>query len=290
MSKFLGKSLAQLNEEMGIAPDISVLSGVERVVVKQIPLAQISPNPDQPRKTFNESELRELSESIKEQGVLVPIILRTVKNKPYLYEIVAGERRFRAANMAGLSEIPALVKELSDNNAMEIALIENIQRENLNPLEEAEGYKNLMEKCGYELSDVSKLIGKSESYIRNLMRINALPDSVKQLIKEGRISASHARTIAVSDDPESLAHDIINNNLTVAETQKQVKSGKRSGSSRSFTQKTLDSAYVAKIESKLSKHLDATVKLHEKRGGAGQFTISFSNRVQMEDLINKLSK
>ena len=290
MSKFLGKSLAQLNEEMGIAPDISVLSGVERVVVKQIPLAQISPNPDQPRKTFNESELRELSESIKEQGVLVPIILRTVKNKPYLYEIVAGERRFRAANMAGLSEIPALVKELSDNNAMEIALIENIQRENLNPLEEAEGYKNLMEKCGYELSDVSKLIGKSESYIRNLMRINTLPDSVKQLIKEGRISASHARTIAVSDDPESLAHDIINNNLTVAETQKQVKSGKRSGSSRSFTQKTLDSAYVAKIESKLSKHLDATVKLHEKRGGAGQFTISFSNRVQMEDLINKLSK
>jgi ParB family chromosome partitioning protein len=172
---------------------------------------------------------------------------------------------------------------------MEIALIENIQRENLNPVEEADGYQNLMEKCGYELSDVSKLIGKSESYIRNLMRINSLPDSVKQLIKEGRISASHARTIAVSDDPESLAHDIINNNLTVAETQKQVKNSKRSKTSRSFTQKTLDSAYVAKIESKLSKHLDATVKLHEKRGGAGQFTIAFSNRIQMEDLINKLS-
>lgn len=289
MSKFLGKSLAQLNEEMGTTPDISVLTGVERVVVKPIPLVQISPNPDQPRKTFNEQELHELSESIKEQGVLVPIILRAVKNKPYLYEIVAGERRYRAAKMAGLSEIPALVKTLSDNNAMEIALIENIQRENLNPVEEADGYQNLMEKCGYELSDVSKLIGKSESYIRNLMRINSLPDSVKQLIKEGRISASHARTIAVSDDPESLAHDIINNNLTVAETQKQVKSSKRSKTSRSFTQKTLDSAYVAKIESKLSKHLDATVKLHEKRGGAGQFTIAFSNRIQMEDLINKLS-
>ena len=289
-SKFLGKSLAQLNEEMGTTPDISVLTGTERVVVKPIPLVQISTNPDQPRKTFNEKELHDLSESIKEKGVLVPIILRTVQNKPYLYEIVAGERRFRAAKQAGLTEIPALVKTLSDNNAMEIALIENVQRENLNPIEEALGYQTLMEKCGYELEDVSKLIGKSESYIRNLMRINSLPESVKQLIKEGRISASHARTIAVSDNPEQLAHDIINNKLSVAETQKQVKKSNRSKTSRSFTQNTLDSAYVAKIESKLSKHLETDVKLREKRGGAGQFVITFSNRVQMEDLINKLSK
>lgn len=289
-SKFLGKSLAQLNEEMGVAPDISVLTGTERVVVKQIPLAQISPNPDQPRKTFNEKELEDLAKSIKEQGVLVPIILRSVQNKPYLYEIVAGERRFRAAKQAGLSEIPALVKTLSDNNAMEIALIENVQRENLNPIEEALAYQNLMEKCGYELEDISKLIGKSESYIRNLMRINSLPESVKELIKQGQISASHARTIAVSDDPEQLAHDIINNKLTVAQTQKQVKKANRSKSSRSFTQNTLDAAYVAKIESKLSKHFEADVKLREKRGGAGQFVISFANRIQMEDLINKLSK
>ena len=289
-SKFLGKSLAQLNEEMGTAPDISVLTGAERVVVKPIPLIQISPNPDQPRKTFDKKELQDLSESIKEQGVLVPIILRTVKNKSYLYEIVAGERRFRAAKQAGLSEIPAIVKTLSDSNAMEIALIENVQRENLNPVEEAQGYQNLIDKCDYEIQDVSKLIGKSESYIRNLMRINSLPESVKELIREGRISASHARTIAVSDNPEQLAHDIINNKLTVAQTQKQVKKSNRSKSSRSFTQNTLDSAYVDKIESKLSKHFETDVKLREKRGGAGQFVISFANRVQMEDLINKLSK
>jgi len=289
-SKFLGKGLAELNEEMGQIPDISVLTGAERVVVKQIPLVQISANPNQPRKTFNEKELNEMAESIKEKGVFNPIILRSVQNKPYLYEIVAGERRFRAAKLAGLSEIPALVKNLDDKNAMEITLIENVQRENLNPVEEAEGYKNLMEKCQYELADVSKLIGKSESYIRNLMRINSLPDSVKQLIKEGRISASHARTIAVSDDPEQLAHDIINGKLSVAETQKHVKKSNRSQKSRSFTQNTLDSAYVEKIESKLSRHFDADVKLREKRGGAGQFVISFSNRIQMEDLINKLSK
>jgi ParB family chromosome partitioning protein len=173
---------------------------------------------------------------------------------------------------------------------MEIALIENVQRENLNPIEEADAYQNLMKKCDYELEDVSKLIGKSESYIRNLMRINSLPESVKELIREGRISASHARTIAVSDNPEQLAHDIINNKLSVAQTQKQVKKANRSKSSRSFTQNSLDSAYVAKIESKLSKHFETDVKLCEKRGGAGQFVISFSNRIQMEDLINKLSK
>ena len=289
-SKFLGKGLAELNEEMGQLPDISVLTGSQRVVVKQIPLAQISPNPNQPRKTFNQKELDELANSIREKGVFQPIILRTVKNKPYLYEIVAGERRFRASQSLGLTEIPALVKELDDKNAAEISLIENVQRENLNPIEEAQGYENLMKKYQYSLQDISKLICKSESYIRNLMRINSLPDSVKELIREGKISASHARTIAVSDNPEQMAHDIINNKLSVAETQKRVKNSNRSEKSRNFNKTTLDKAYVAKIEFKLSAHLDADVKLREKRGGAGQFVISFANRIQMEDLVNKLSK
>ena len=289
-SKFLGKSLAELHQEMGQIPDISVLTGAERTVVKPIPLVQISANPDQPRKTFTENELKDLAESIKEKGVLVPIILRTVQNKPYLYEIVAGERRFRAAQMAGLSEIPALVKTLTPQNAMEIALIENVQRENLNPIEEAEGYKNLMEKCDYTMEDVSKLIGKSVSYIRNLMRINSLPNSVKELVKSGELSASHARTIAVSENPEQMAHDIINNKLSVADAQKRVKTTKRAVHSRTFNKNNLDAAYVEKIESKLSKKLEATVKLHEKKGGAGEFIIKFSNRIHMEDLINKLIK
>ena len=289
-SKFLGKSLAQLNQEMGQIPDISVLTGGERVVVKPIPIVQISPNPDQPRKTFSEHELRELSDSIKEKGVLVPIILRTVQNKPYLYEIVAGERRYRAAQMAGLSEIPALVKNLTNQNAMEIALIENVQRENLNPIEEAMGYENLMKKCGYSMADVSKLIGKSESYIRNLMRINSLPESVKNLVKSGELSASHARTIAVSDNPEQMAHDIINNKMSVADAQKHVKESNRSQKSRAFTKNTMDMEYVTKIESKLQKFLKTPVKLRERRGGAGEIIIRFANRIQMEELIKKLSE
>ncbi len=288
-SKFLGKSLAQLHEEMGQIPDISVLTGLERVVVKPIPLVQISPNPDQPRKTFSAEQLQDLSQSIKEKGVLVPIIVRAVQNKPYLYEIVAGERRYRAAQMAGLSEIPALVKTLTNQNAMEIALIENVQRENLNPIEEAEGYKNLMEKCGYSIEDVSKLIGKSASYIRNLMRINSLPDSVKELVKSGELSASHARTIAVADNPEQLAHDIINNKISVADAQKKVKQNARSGQSRSFVKNTLSPEYVAKIESKLSKHFKTKIKLRERKGGAGDIIISFANRIQMEEILKKLS-
>ena len=289
-SKFLGKSLAELHQEMGQIPDISVLTGGERVIVKQIPLDQISPNPDQPRKHFSEKELNELAESVREKGVLVPIILRSVKNKPYLYEIVAGERRYRASQIAGLKEIPALVKTLDEKNAMEIALIENVQRENLNPIEEAEGYKNLMEKCDYTIKDISKLIGKSGSYIRNLMRITTLPDSVKELVKSGELSASHARTIAVSDNPEQLSHDIINNKLSVADAQKQVKTTDRSKTSRSFTKTTMDPAYVAKLESRLSKTFNTSVKLREKRGGAGDFIIHFANRIQMEDLIEKLTK
>lgn len=290
VSKFLGKSLAQLNQEIGQIPDISVLTGGERVAVKPIPLVQISPNPDQPRKTFSETELQELSNSIKEHGVLVPIILRTVQNKPYLYEIVAGERRYRAAQLAGLSEIPALVKTLTNQNAMEIALIENVQRENLNPIEEAEGYENLMQKCGYSIEDISKLIGKSISYIRNLMRINSLPESVKEYVKSGELSASHARTIAVSENPEQLAHDIINNKMSVADAQKQVKKSNRSSASRAFNKNTLDAEYVSKIESKLSKILKTSIKLREKRGGAGEIIIKFNSRIQMEELIEKISK
>lgn len=288
-SKFLGKGLAQLNQEMGQIPDISVLTGLERVVVKPIPLVQISPNPDQPRKTFSEAELKDLSESIKEKGVLVPIIIRPVQNKPYLYEIVAGERRYRAAKMAGLSEIPALVKTLTNQNAMEIALIENVQRENLNPIEEAEGYENLMQKCAYSIEDVSKLIGKSASYIRNLMRINDLPESIKEMVKNGELSASHARTIAVAENPEELAHEIINNKLSVAEAQNRVNKTTRAKTSRNFVKNTLDTQYVNKIETSLSKHLQTKVKLQEKKGGAGNIVISFANRLQMEDLIKKLS-
>lgn len=291
MSKFgLGRGLADLKNEMGTIPDISILTGAERVVVKQIPIVQIGANPDQPRKTFSDNELSDLAASIKEKGVLQPILLRAVSGRPYLYEIVAGERRYRASKMAGLSEIPALVKTLNDENAMEIALIENVQRENLNPIEEGAAYKNLMEKCGYELADVSRLIGKSESYIKNIMRLDALPADVKVMVEEGALSASHARTISVAENPSEIAREIVAEKLSVSETQKRVKSGARCVTSRASTSGGMQADEICEIERRLESAIGAPVKLQERRGGAGQFVIQFSTRTQMRELIERLTK
>ncbi|MCQ2574834.1 MAG: ParB/RepB/Spo0J family partition protein [Alphaproteobacteria bacterium] len=288
VSKFLGKGLAEINEEMGNIPDISVLTGAERVVVKPIQTSQIHPNPDQPRHTFTTKELEDLSNSIKEKGVLVPIIVRPVKNKSYLYEIVAGERRWRAAQQAGLTEIPTIVKTMDDKNMMEIALIENVQRENLNPIEEAAGYANLINNYQYSIQDVSKMIGKSESYIRNFLRINELPSNIKEMVINGKISASHARTIAVAENPEQIAKNIIENRISVSETQKMVQNAKRSTSKRDFNKKTLDIEYISKLEKKLKNYFNLPVKIKERRGGAGDFIISFANRIQMDNFIKNI--
>lgn len=290
MSKFgLGRNLGDLQNEIGTVPDISILSGVDRVTVRQIPLVQIGVNPDQPRKTFSENELAELAASIREKGVLQPILLRPVKNRDYNYEIVAGERRYRASKMAGLAEIPALVKQLENQNAMEIALIENVQRENLNPIEESAAYINLMEQCDYTLSDVSRLIGKSESYIKNMVRLNGLPTDVKKMVEQGEISASHARAIAVADDPVAMARKIIENKMSVADTEKEVKRVARSTKSRSFSQKTMDEGAVRDMTNRIARALNAKIQIREKRGGAGQIVISFENRMHLNELVDKIT-
>jgi len=289
-SKFgLGRGLADIQAEMGGVPDISILTGGERIVIKQIPLIQIGANPDQPRKTFNTAELNDLAASIKEKGVLQPILLRAVQGRPYNYEIVAGERRFRASKIAGLSEIPAVIKKLDDNNAMEIALIENVQRENLNPIEEAIAYKNLIDNCNYNMSDVCRLIGKSESYIRNSIRLTDLPKSVQKMVSDGTISASHARTIAVADNPEKLAKEIVENKMSVADVASRVKNVKRAGK-RSFTNKTIAASDIKKMENDIQKSLKVPVKIVERRGGAGQIVLKFNTRLEMNELIENLTK
>lgn len=290
MAKFgLGRDLNDLQNEIGVAPDISILAGTERVVVRQIPLAQIDVNPDQPRKTFTESDLADLAASIREKGVLTPILLRTVKNRPNMYEIVAGERRYRASKMAGLAEIPAIIKNLADDNAMEIALIENVQRENLNPIEEAAAYVNLMNKCKYTMDDVSRLIGKSESYIRNLIRLNALPASVKKMVEQGEISASHARAIAVADDPEKLAQEIVAGGLSVADTEKKVKRATRAPRARAYNDKSMNESEINDMTKRIGHALMSRVKITERRGGAGTITIAFTTRAHLNEIVEKIS-
>ncbi len=290
MAKFgLGRNLNDLQNEIGVAPDISILAGTERVVVRQIPLAQIGVNPDQPRKTFTPADLEDLASSIREKGVLTPIMLRTVQGRAYMYEIVAGERRYRASKMAGLAEIPAIIKNLADDNAMEIALIENVQRENLNPIEEAAAYVNLMNKCKYTMADVSRLIGKSESYIRNLIRLNGLPASVKKMVEQGELSASHARTIAVAENPEALAREIIDKKLSVSDTEKRVKRAERAAHARAYTDKSMNDADIKNMTTRLAHALMSRVKITERRGGAGQVVISFNTRAHLAEIVEKIS-
>lgn len=291
MAKFgLGRGLDDLEKEIGAVPDMSILTGAERIVVRKIPLTQIGANPDQPRKTFSDTELSELAASIRERGVIQPILLRAVTGQPYMYEIVAGERRFRASKMANLTEIPAIIKTISNENAMEIALIENVQRENLNPIEEAYAYKNLMDKCEYEISDVVRLIGKSESYIRNAIRLIDLPASVQQMVKNGDISASHARAIVVSENPEKLAQEIKDKKLSVEQTGALVRGTKRSAHSRSYTSNTIDPEKLKSMENGIRAAIGAPTKIIERRGGAGQIVLSFTSRNELNELVKKLIK
>lgn len=284
----LGRGLADLKAEMGTVPELSVLAGGERVVVRNLPISAVAPNPDQPRKTFDASELADLAASIKEKGVLQPILVRGVPKGAHQYEIIAGERRWRAAQMAGLAEIPALVKGVSNENAMEIALIENVQRENLNALEEAAAYENLIKKCNYEILDVSRLIGKSESYVRNIMRIMILPDSVKKMVRDGTLSASHARTIAVAENAAELAEMITTQKISVAATEKLIKSAPRSPLTRRIRPNPMSNDQIARHEKQLSKALDTTVNLRLRKGGAGEIIVRFGNKIQMEKLIEAL--
>lgn len=289
MSKFgLGRGLADLQKEMGTMPEISVLSGAERVAVRHIPIAAIAPNPDQPRKSFLTTELEELANSIREKGVLQPILVRSVTGKPNQYEIIAGERRWRASKLAEMAEIPALVKNLDENSAAEIALIENVQRSDLNAIEEAAAYENLMEKAGYTHEDVSRLIGKSVSYLRNILRLSALPESVKKMVMDGQLSATHARTLAVAENPEALARKIIAGNLSVKDTEDLVKNAKRSQKSRSFSNNPQNTAEIQDFEKQIKKNTGILAKIKIKRNGAGQVALHFANRVELEKIIGKL--
>jgi ParB family chromosome partitioning protein len=285
----LGRGLADLKTEMGHVPELSVLAGGERIVVRYLQLDQIAPNPDQPRKTFTPEELADLAASIKEKGVLQPILVQAAQGRAHQYEIVAGERRWRAARAAGLTEIPALVKTFTPESAMEIALIENVQRENLNPVEEGAAYKNLMEKCGYDIADVSRLIGKSESYIRNAMRLDTLPESVKEMVRAGDLSASHARTIAVAENPEALAREITCGGLSVADASKLVKSAPRSGKSRSFASNSMPAEIISEYERQIKQGLGFRARIKEKKGGAGDIALHFDTRVQLDELVAKLA-
>ena len=200
-----------------------IMETVDENEVKELPLSKLRVNPYQPRKTFNEESLKELAESIKEHGVIQPIIVKkSIKD----YEIVAGERRYRASRLAGKETIPAIIKDFTDEQMMEIAVLENLQREDLNSIEEAQGFEMLMKNLNLTQEALAKRVGKSRSYITNMLGLLTLPTNVKELVKEGKISTSHARTLSKLEDKEKieeLANKIVNENLNVRELEQTTK-------------------------------------------------------------------
>lgn len=248
----------------------------------------IIPNKEQPRKTFDEAALQELADSIKQHGVLQPLLVRPLTTGGY--QLVAGERRWRASRLAELKEVPVIIKELSDTEAMEIAIIENLQREDLNPIEEAEGLQALIDKCGFTQEEVATSVGKSRPAITNALRLLRLPGEVRQMTKDGDISAGHARALlAFDNEPMMLecAKQIVDKKLTVRDVEKMVKRPKTS-KIKASSGRARDSFYD-EVELALSDALGTKVKVYNGRN-KGTLEIEFYTLDDLKNIANAIAK
>ena len=278
----LGKGLAALLPEEPIMDLLNEEVDEESIV--HVNLNEIEPNEEQPRKQFEKESLNELKESIEQFGIIQPIIVRKKEDK---YEIIAGERRWRAAKEAKLEEIPCIIKEIDDKEAMKLALIENIQREDLNPIEEASAYKSLMENYKLTQEDLAKTIGKSRSYIGNTVRLLKLDEGIIQNIAEGKLSSSHGRALlAIPNQKERLktADEMINNKMNVRVTEKIAKKSEK----QKFKAVPTKDPFVIDIEEKLMSLLGTKVNLIPKKNG-GKIEIEFYNDEDLERIIEILS-
>lgn len=260
----------------------------EMLTENELPINEIIPNRDQPRKTFDEAALEELAESIKQHGVLQPLLVRPIPSGGY--QLVAGERRWRACRMAGLNKVPVVIKELTDTETMEIAIIENLQREDLNPIEEAEGLQALIDKCGYTQEEVAASVGKSRPAIANSLRLLRLPQEVRDMTKNGEISAGHARALLAFDNDAMMleaAKNIVSKKMTVRDVERMAKIKETNEPRRRRTRRR-DSFYD-EVELSLSETLGRKVKVYTGRG-SGTLEIEFYSQEDLKTLANKLGE
>jgi ParB family chromosome partitioning protein len=257
--------------------------------VRDLPIDLIHPNPGQPRQHFSEEELAGLVESILTSGVLQPILVRPSPRTSGAFEIVAGERRWRAAQRAGKSAIPALVRQLDDNRAYEIAIVENVQREDLNAMEEARAYDTLLSRMGYTQEQAAKTIGKSRSHIANTLRLLQLPEVVQEHVLHGRLSAGHARAILASDDQERLAEQVVARQLSVRDTEALVRAKAAGPKKASGPRKAAKDADTAALESDLEDTLGMSVAIADN-GGAGEVRIRYASLEQLDELCRRLTR
>ena len=288
LGRGLSALMADVNEDQG---NTEAPKPADRLV----PIEKIHPNPDQPRRSFDKDALEDLAASIKEKGIIQPLIVRPAPGKDGEFEIVAGERRWRAAQMAKLHQIPILVREFDDTEVLEIAIVENIQRADLNPVEEAAGYSQLMEKFGHTQEKLSEVLGKSRSYIANAVRLLSLPNEVQTYLRDGKLSAGHARALITADNPAALAREVIKKGLSVRETEKLAKKGvanifSEDGASKKKRTSPEKDADTKALEGDLSANLGMKVSLNHKPGQEkGQITISYESLDDLDTLCRILS-
>ncbi|MFL6752100.1 MAG: ParB/RepB/Spo0J family partition protein [Sphingomicrobium sp.] len=253
--------------------------------VKDIEIARITPNPGQPRIHFDEESIAELAESIAQRGVLQPILLRPDGDK---YQIIAGERRWRAAQRAQLHTIPAIVREIDEATTAELALIENVQREDLNAIEEAEGYRQLIRRHGHTQDDIGRIVHKSRSHVANLLRLLDLPEFVKQSLLNGEISMGHARAIATAPDPEGLTREIVAKGLSVRQTEARARRAKDGPPELVLKSDRALDPDLAALEKQLGDMLGLNVQVAHK-GQGGTVTLSYSSLDQLDMICQRLS-
>ena len=278
MKKGLGKGLDSMIPEKKTKAELKEVADKSFIEVK---ISEIDPNIGQPRKSFNEDELLELAESIKIHGVIQPVIL-TKRGKRY--ELIAGERRWRAAKLAGLAKIPALVREYTDKEIMEVSLIENIQRQDLNPVEEAEAFKNLIDEYKMKQDDLAERVSKSRSAITNALRLLKLDEKVKAMLAEGLITTGHARALLAVEDKDKqqqLATKIFDEKLSVRETEKLVKALSE-GKENKKEEKTSEKLVYRKLEDSLKSILGSKVSIKSKQGGKGKIEIDYYSMEELD--------
>ncbi|MGQ0484686.1 MAG: ParB/RepB/Spo0J family partition protein [Hyphomicrobiales bacterium] len=278
--KRLGRGLAALigedtNEE-AVVQDIRSL--------RHVPVEFLHAGPNNPRKHFPDADLEELAKSIRDKGLLQPLVVRPRGDGDF--EIVAGERRWRAAQKAGVHEVPVLIRELSDGEALEIALIENIQRSDLNPLEEARAYGMLLDQFNYTQQQLADSVGKSRSHIANTLRLLTLPDSVRQMIEDGRLTAGHARTLVATDSPAELADRIIRLGLSVREAEELTRKAAAAAARKPRPEKDAD---TRAMEKSVGETLGLKVEIAAK-GAGGTIAIRYASLEQLEDLCRRLMR
>ena len=252
---------------------------------RQLPIELLKGGRANPRKAFNEDDLTELADSIRQKGIVQPILARPSPDTPGTYEIVAGERRWRAAQKAGLHAVPVIIRMLDDREVLELAIIENVQRADLNPVDEAQGYGELIDQFGYTQNDLAQVIGKSRSHVANTLRLLKLPEDVRALLADGSLTAGHARALITAENPSALAQQIVQKGLSVRDAealgQQRPTSAPRP---RSVVAKSAD---TMALEKELSDLLGLTVVLHDK-GESGRIEIRYSTLEQLDDVCNRL--